>query len=282
MKKLYFPFYKSFRCVADKCPMNCCSQMRIPFFKWEERLFDTKPEWQNVDGRQHNIKDFLHEESGWLMCNTDERNYCVFCTENRLCRLQLEYGISALPSVCRTFPRVITKFPDRVEFSLEPCCPIALYSLKDWEIGVFLIEGDTGSSFAPDPSYDARQEVMDCFADPQKSLDDCFRKTAEIYNSDVSIDIPALSPFQENFLRKVCVYSIWAYVLAYEGYPGIDNIGAALLDFYAEYIPTVTDCPEDWESMSRHFAAALISYVKKIEFDLEIESRYCDFSDFAR
>lgn len=281
MKKLYFPFYKSFRCVADKCPMNCCA-LRVPFFEWEEHLFGTKPEWQDMDGRQHNIREYIHKEAQTWFFNTDKRNYCVFCTKDELCGLQLRFGISAMPSVCRTFPRMITKFPDRVEYSLDPCCPIAVYFLQNWKIGDFLIEGDADSGCADDPSYDARQEVMDCFADPGKSLDDCFRKIAEVYHSGAAAAVPGLSAFQEGFLRKVCAYHFWTYVLAYEGYPGIDNVGAALLDFYAEYVPTVPDCPEDWKAMSRHFSAALIAFVKRNDFDLEIEGRYCDSSESAR
>lgn len=281
MKKIYFPFFKAFKCIANKCPMNCCA-LRVPFFGWEERLFDTKPEWQDMDGEKHNIREFIHKESGWWMCNTDERNYCVFCTDDELCRLQLRYGASAMPSVCRTFPRMITKFPDRVEYSLDPSCPIVVYSLKNWKIGNFLIEGDTCCDGAADTAYDARKKVVDCFADPHKSLDDCFRTIAVTYNSGTAVDIPVLSAFQEDFLRKVCAYHFWTYVLAYEGYPGIDNVGAALLAFYAEYVPTVVECPDDWDTMSRHFTAALISYVKRTDFDLELEYRYCDSSDSVR
>lgn len=262
--------------------MNCCSRLRVPLFKWEERLFDTKPEWQDMDGKKNNIREFIHKESGWWMCNTDKRNICVFCTDENLCSLQLKYGISALPSVCRTFPRMITVFPDRVEYSLDPSCPFVVYSLKEWKTGDILIEGDTGNDCTVDPAYAARQRVMDCFAAPGKSLDDCFRKIAEIYSSDTTVAVPHLTAFQECFLRKVCAFHFWTCVLAKEGFPGIDNIGGVLLDFYAGYVPTIVECPDDWDTMSRHFSAALISYEKSIDFDLDIEGRYRDSSEPIR
>ena len=232
-----------------------------------------------MDGKKHNIREFIHKESGRWMCDIDKRNCCVFHTEDELCGLQLRYGDSTMPSVCRTFPRMITKYTDRVEYSLDPSCPIVVYSLRNWKIGDFLIEGETDCDCTADPSYDARQKVVNCFADPHKSLADCFGRIAGVYSSDTTVAVPDLTTFQEAFVRKVCAFHFWTCVLAKEGFPGIDNIGALLLEFYAGYVPTAVECPDDWETMSRHFTAALISYERRIDFDLDIEGRYCDSSD---
>lgn len=279
MKKVFFPLFKSFKCIANKCPMNCCA-LRAPFFEWEADMFDTKPEWQDVDGNKHNIKEFLHKEDGCWICNTDERNFCVFCNGDEMCSLQLRYGESAMPSVCRTFPRIITRFPDRVEYSLDSCCPVVNCSLKNWTIGGFLTEDDSGCSNTADAGYKDREKVMDCFADPHISLADCFRTIALTYNSERTVAIPCLTRSREDFLRKICAFHFYSYVLAYEGYPGIDNVGDVLLEFYSEYVPTLPECPDDWEAMSRHFAAGLSAFVRRIGFDLEIEDRHCDSSDF--
>lgn len=265
--------------MAGDCPMNCCTMLRVPFFEWERRMFDTKPEWQDVDGRQRNIREFTHEESGWRMCNTDERNVCVFCTDDRLCGLQLRYGESAMPSVCRTYPRIITKFPGRVEYSLDPCCPAVVYSLKDWKIGEVLIEGDAGCDLATDSEYESRKKAMECLADSRKTLAECFSTCAEIYGLETKVPFPVLPATKNEFLRKVFAYSLWTYALAYYGFPGVGSICGLLLKFFAGYVPTLQDCSDDWDVMSRHFAAALISYCKEIGFDLEIEDRYCDSSD---
>ena len=267
MKKVFSPFYKSFECVANKCPINCCA-LRVPFFEWEVEEFDKRPEWQDIDGNKHSIKDFIHRESGKWMCNTRDHNFCTFCTDDRLCGLRLKNGANAEPAVCKNFPRMVTEFPDRIEYTLDPCCPIANYSLKDWKIGEFIVEGESSGAEADDS---ARQIVVASFADPETSLRDCFQLIADTYGVSATVRIPDLSTCKETFLRKMCAYHFWSYVLAYEGYPGFDNIGGTLLEFFAEYVPTVGECHDDWNELSRHFSTALISFVRRTGFDLEME-----------
>lgn len=282
MKKVFFPFYKVFRCAAEHCPMNCCSLLHIPFFEWEANQMDTKPEWQDIDGEGHAFKEFTHRERNFLMCDHSSKGYCKLRNDNKLCSIQIRYGESAMPSVCRTYPRMITKFTDRVEYSLDPCCPIALYSLKTWNIGEFTVSDASCRFDSENQDIKDRNSVIEYFANTENTLKDCFRKMAAVYGSERIVPLPALSEKQTTFFRKASAFHFWSYVLAYEGYPGIDNVTDVLLQFFSEYAPTLPESSDDWEEMCRHYSASLIRFVQRIGFDFEIEGRYRDSSEDIR
>lgn len=278
MLKVYYPFYSSFQCMGGECPINCCQFCHLPLLHWEERLLDLKPEWQDIDGKGNGFKHYLRQENGsWML--RSEGGYCVLMDTDKLCSIQKRYGDAALPSVCRTFPRLITAFPDRVEYGFDLCCPVATYSLKDWKVGEF-VDGagvpvtEYGRS---DAKCAARQKVMDAFADEGKTLRECLGLISSLCVRNVDIPQFSLDPSQEAFVRKASSLMFWSYMLAYDGFPGVDSVADVVLRFLLEYIPTLC-CGDFWE-MSVHFSKALSDYVQRTGFDLEIEGRYHDSSE---
>ena len=280
MLKVYYPFYNSFRCAGGDCPINCCQFCHIPLFEWESRQLGIKPQWLDIDGKGHDFRSFLHLENGTWMLNSSG-GYCSLMDKDRMCSIQKLHGESVLPSVCRTFPRLITILPDRVEYGFDLCCPVAVESTRDWNIGEFVDENlepvsDCGTG---DAKSLERRKVMDAFADVEKSFRECLTLLSETCVHSVPVPEFTLSPLREDFLRKATALMYWSYYFSYDGFPGIEGVPDTVLDFIVGYIPSLSSVPEDFHEMSVHFASSLSEYVQRTGFDLEIEGRYRDSSE---
>lgn len=279
MNKLFFPKYEQFECFASECRMNCCKNYSIYLFGWEAAQFGKRKDWNDIDGEGHDIREFLTEgDQGWecRMCE----GACVFLDRKKdLCRIQLRHGQNSMPSVCRTYPRVITKYPDRVEYALDPCCPAVTRMLLDWNIGEILAEGE-GQWTPTDEKAVNRQKMMDMIADGNNSLEYCFRRMKEEYG--VVDDIPeiGLEGRKLEFGRKFVAFLLWSYLIPYEGIGLMDNIMAQIFDMARCYFDHCRPLAfENDDEMSYDLARFMNDYVVRMKFDTEIEGRYIDSND---
>lgn len=277
MKRYSFPYYRSFACMAEDCPMICCGYFRIYFFDREARQFDTRPEWQDMDGQGHGIRDFVVRKDNEWVCRSREEGGCIFF-ENKLCSIQKNISASAMPSVCRTYPRIITRFANRVEYALDPCCPVAVNLTQDWNIGEFAVSGDGPNP--DDADFLRRERAFTILRDKGISLSEALQKLADEYDTGHIIPQFCLNATHEGFLRKVAAFFGLSIVLPYEGYPDIPNIAGWLLDFLVGFIPKLEASGlGDWWQMSCMFSRELVDAEIRDRFDGDIEERYIDVNE---
>lgn len=275
MHSLYYPAYKKFICLAKDCPMNCCRFYRISFFKWEEKKFG-KGDWADIDGKGNDIRHYLEQDAqGWFCRRKDDKS-CVFLNNEDMCSIQRRIGPQAMPSVCRTYPRLITRFDDRIEFSLDPCCPQAVRLLENCEPWAPEVEGV--GPLAGDGAYQKRARVLALFADRQVNLEACI----EALDREYEVGRESLPHFEGSatfleFVRKVTALLIFSYVLPYDGFPAFPSVAHFILDALERYAATRPwEKEETFSERSFGFARFLIDYVEEVGFDVEFEDRYID------
>ena len=118
MSKIYKPdFYDRFRCTADKCSFNCCQQWDIAV---DEKTLQC---WkQTILNGKRLVSEVIQGEHG-CQIRMGEDHQCPFLDETGLCKLVSTFGEEILSETCKTFPRQIQVYGDRVEYSLMPGCP---------------------------------------------------------------------------------------------------------------------------------------------------------------
>ena len=143
---LYFqPEYVSkFKCDGSKCNARCCGGWTITIddatYKKYSRI---KPKDRAKEIISHikfndekksyvlslkkNTTSQLHFDNykKEVIVNLKENFLCPFLTENKLCRLQLEYGDEYLSVTCSTYPRRTHRIGKFFERSLTLTCPVA-------------------------------------------------------------------------------------------------------------------------------------------------------------
>lgn len=274
MHKIYLPAYHNFECLAGECPDNCCGIFRILFFDWEKRQFPLKSEWQDVDGKRTPLTKHLTETECECTISKDSHGRCPFFTDVSLCSLQLKYGIEALPSVCRTYPRLITRFPDRTEYALDTCCCHVLQLIRDWNPGELEIVGEDVPS---DDAWLVRKRAMELFADSSQDLDNILEEIGRLYEFHWDKQGLSFDENQQEFLRKAIPATIWAYALPYYGHHNHPKPMTAIMEFLAEYLGHLSGSQINrWEELSINFSRSFSEFVKRIKFDDEIENRYID------
>lgn len=277
MLKIYLPAYRRFECLAGNCPENCCKVFRILFFNWEREQFATKPAWQDADGNGVPLTKYLNYNGGECLLAKDEEGQCPFFTNKSLCDLQLRNGIGALPSVCRTYPRLITRFPDRTEYALDTCCFHVLQLVRDWNPGDLEIVGGEAPS---DEAWLVRKQAMELLSERSLNLNGIMKEIGGLYgfqwrSQNLHFDEP-----QEEFLRKAISATIWAYALPYLGHHKYPKPMIAIMEFLTEYLDHLSGLKiNGWDYLSADFSRRFSSYVKEVKFDDDMENRYVDLLD---
>ena len=122
-KFLYFQpeYVKKFKCDSSKCQNNCCERpWGIDLDKATyERYSHIKPKEKAEAITSHFI--YIGAKDAYFL----KERPCPFLTENKLCRMQLEYGEKFVSDTCATYPRVTHKVGKFFERSLVLTCPVA-------------------------------------------------------------------------------------------------------------------------------------------------------------
>ncbi|MBQ0094987.1 MAG: hypothetical protein KBT49_04295 [Bacteroidetes bacterium] len=257
--------------------MICCRYFRIFFFNWETDQFSTKSEWQDIDGKGNSIREFVTRERGRCLFRSGNEGDCSFF-RNNMCDLQIRHGKDAMPSVCRTYPRVISRMPGRLEYALDPCCPAVAFSAQNWTTGHFTVEGDGPQP--SDPDFIRRKSVLDSLADSGIPLDKCLEQFADEYNTGIKDIHIGLEGRKLEFARKMTALLIWSCIPSYEGYPTIDNIASFIISVIQKLADRLsTFKSDDWKEMSLLFCDLLIRMENEAGIEEDVEEKYIDIDE---
>lgn len=105
--------FNNFSCLAEKCKFTCCQKWKIYLSKNDYLKLkniktadkETKEKICRYVKRIKNGTDHVND-STYAELKLREDKYCDFLKDG-LCSLQISLGYSALPLICRSFPRMI-------------------------------------------------------------------------------------------------------------------------------------------------------------------------------
>ncbi len=119
MELIYPSYYKTFTCIASRCPDSCCHE-------WEVEVDPEAAERYRAMGGDLGdaLRAHLYDEEGETYLRNVEGR-CPMWRQDGLCRIQAERGHDALCQVCRQFPRLRHDYGGFVELGLELSCPEA-------------------------------------------------------------------------------------------------------------------------------------------------------------
>lgn len=117
MERRYFNNYKTFTCIADACPTNCCSGWIIDIDE------DSLKKYSEYRGHDYEL---LQERVDFKNSVTKRKpnGDCAFLREDGLCQMQRSLGEEFLCETCDMFPRHIEEFPGIREYTLSTACPV--------------------------------------------------------------------------------------------------------------------------------------------------------------
>ncbi len=183
--KLYAPkYYKSFRCISDKCEHSCCIGWEIDIDK------DTVKKYQKLkDGYGAVILDSISMKEPPHF-KLGEHDRCLHLDERGLCKIILHMGEGYLCDICREHPRFYN-YTDVAEVGIGMSCPEAariILSSSDYavleEIGSLCAEAD-------DIAFDGRAQRGEIYAilqDKACGYTDGLEKVYRTYSIDAGVD----------------------------------------------------------------------------------------------
>ncbi|HEX5748741.1 MAG TPA: flagellin lysine-N-methylase [Archangium sp.] len=115
-----------FRCIAERCEDTCCTGLRVPV---------SEPQWARMRAavagsavESERLRQCITPNPGgastehaFIQMRPD--GHCPLLDSERLCSLQRRHGDAVLPDICATFPRVVTRWGERIEVSGTLACP---------------------------------------------------------------------------------------------------------------------------------------------------------------
>ena len=116
--KIFAPnYYKSFKCIADKCRHSCC-------IGWDVYVDeDAQDKYSVMDGSLgERIRESLKEKDDGVCFEMREDGRCPFLNACGLCDIISEKGDAYISEICREHPRFYNFFSDRAEVGLGISC----------------------------------------------------------------------------------------------------------------------------------------------------------------
>ena len=247
MKTVYPNYYKSFRCIADKCKNSCCINWEIDIDE------DSLVRYENIGGAMgEKLKSAIsYDESPHFKLTDEER--CPFLNEKGLCDLIIELGEDSICEICREHPRFRNYFFDAMEIGLGLCCEAAadliINSREPFELVNFDIDDDVYdederellklrtalidvmkdralgikerheclSSFIKYPLPEMTDEELIRFFLSLERLDERWTDVLESIANVGSIDIYGdLSKADEEKIEQITIYFLYRYIAAAE------------------------------------------------------------------
>lgn len=157
MKVLKPFYYDDFKCTANECIDNCCSNWRIDIDeKTYKKYKKLKGEWgkkinNNIIRKRSNISYLKY---GKIKL---ENNKCSLLSEDGLCTIHGSLGEDYLCNTCRAYPREIRKYGDIYERNLSISCPeVSKYIIKSKDNFSFNLEDEKLSDLDKDYIFDGK------------------------------------------------------------------------------------------------------------------------------
>lgn len=157
MKVLKPFYYDKFKCTANECIDNCCSNWRINIDeKTYKKYKKLKGEWgkkiNNNISRKRSNPNYLQYGKINL-----KNNKCSLLSEDGLCTIHGSLGEDYLCNTCRVYPREIRKYGEIYERNLSISCPeVARYIIKCKDNFSFDLEDEKLSDLDKDYIVDSK------------------------------------------------------------------------------------------------------------------------------
>lgn len=151
MKVLKPFYYDDFKCTANECIDNCCSNWKIEIDeKTYKKYKKLKGEWgkkinSNISRKRRNANYLQYGKINL------KNNKCSLLSENGLCTIHGSLGEDYLCNTCRVYPRSIKKYGEIYERNLSISCPeVARYIIKSKDNFSFNLEDEKLSDLDKD------------------------------------------------------------------------------------------------------------------------------------
>ena len=150
--KILKPFYyDDFKCAANKCIDNCCSNWKIEI---DEKTYKKYKKLKGEFGKKIN-KNISRNRSNSNYLQYGKINLkngkCSLLSEDGLCTIHEQLGEDYLCNTCRVYPRQIRKYGEIYERNLSISCPeVARYIVKSKENFYFNMEEEKLSNLDKD------------------------------------------------------------------------------------------------------------------------------------
>lgn len=151
MKVLKPFYYDDFKCTANKCIDNCCSNWKIEidektYKKYRKIKGQMGKKINNNISRNRSNPNYLQYGKINL-----KNNKCSLLSEDGLCTIHGSLGEDYLCNTCRVYPREIRKYGEIYERNLSISCPeVARYIIKSKEDFSFNLEDEKLSDLDKD------------------------------------------------------------------------------------------------------------------------------------
>lgn len=259
-------FYDEFKCIADKCPMTCCSGWQIVV---DELSLDR---FQKYNGPIENrIKTSIDWEEGTI--HQYENRDCAFLNKNGLCDLITAEGDSILCDTCRLYPRHVEEFEDLREWSMSLSCPEVARIFLNKSSVINLVHEDDDE---PDPLEEDFEDFdFILFSKLQDSRDVMFKI---ISNSSLTISERAglvlelskrLQEFYDSgdyFFMDDCLEDFSNEQFLHDNAAEYDLTFSGVIDHHFEILEELETLCEDWED-----TLALIEFYNNAKHENFIE-----------
>lgn len=126
--RLIHPTYaERFRCIGSACEDTCCQGWNVPIDQAAALKYEALPDGQLRTLIQANLLPAPKSvgATGFAIIKMNQANQCPLLTEERLCRIQTEWGEGLLSHACATYPRIVHRNGGSVEMALTLSCPEA-------------------------------------------------------------------------------------------------------------------------------------------------------------
>ncbi len=177
MQILVPDYYNDFKCIADKCPHNCCIGWEIDIDE------DTLELYKNIGGDFGKRLVGNIAEGDCPHFKLAEHDRCPFLNEKGLCDIILELGDGALCDICADHPRYRNYFDDRIEMGLGLCCPEVARLILMKQSKTYLRDIDSGAKAAIGGE---RQKILDILQNREKPFSDRLSALCKFENKDYS------------------------------------------------------------------------------------------------
>lgn len=151
MKEVFPNYYKSFKCIADRCKHSCCIGWEIDIDE------DTMDLYNSLEGEfAEKIRENIVDDIPHFILKEGER--CPFLNQKGLCDIICELGDGALCDICYLHPRFSNFYEDFTETGLGLCCEeaVKIILMENEKFSIPLPTAMKNSEF-----FREREEVFD-------------------------------------------------------------------------------------------------------------------------
>lgn len=241
MRVLAPNYYKSFKCIADKCNHSCC-------IGWDVYVDDeTAAKYEALGGALGTrIRESLCEKEDGICFEMRDDGKCPFLNDSGLCDIISDKGEGYICEICREHPRFYNFFSDRTEMGIGLSCEEAARIILSQTERTELVE--TGND-EWEPEEQSKWE-----AQLQKRREELYSK---IQNEPIAFDAAK---------QTGRALAEWRGIL--RSLERLDSV-------WDKYLDLITDAREDVKHLEKPFEKLLLYFVYRHTANAENEADFC-------